>query len=155
MINRLLRTSHITPLRNKLTPGLHQLLRLLSTDLVLRRTRQRNIDFPDMHPRSRAIGLVLEFILVVSALGELGELFALDFEVGDDVDEVGRDAFLVGGDEGALAVGDGDDGGAKFHCFERGVLGDIAGAGDGDAFALEGLFASGGVLDHVLDVCVP
>lgn len=104
-----------------------------------------------MHPRACALD-VLELVLVLGALAELGERLALDLEVGDVVDELGRDALVVGGDDGALGVGEGDDGGAELDGFEGGILGDVAGAGDGDSLALEGLLAGGGVLDHVLDV---
>lgn len=65
---------------------------------------------------------------------------------------LGLDAFVVCGHDGAFAVGEGEDGCAELDGFERCVLGYVAGAGDGDAFALEGFFAAGGVLDHVLYV---
>lgn len=97
----------------------------------------------------------LELAAVLGAVGELGELLALELDVGNDVDELGVDSLVVGGDQGTLGVGERDDGSAELDDLEGGVLGNVTGTGDGDALAGEGLLSARGVLDHVLDVlCV-
>jgi uncharacterized protein YbjT (DUF2867 family) len=105
-----------------------------------------------VHPRALALEVV-ELVLVLGAVGQLGQLLAAHLEVRDVVDDVGVEARVAVGDERALAVGEGHDDAAELDDFEGRVLRDVAGAGDGDALALEGLLATGGVLDHVLDVC--
>jgi len=95
---------------------------------------------------------VLQLAAVLGAGAELGESLALELEVGNDVDDLGGESLVAGGDDGALGVGEGDDGTAELDDLEGGVLSDVAGTGDGDTLAREGLLAAGGVLDHVLDV---
>lgn len=150
-VDGLLGAAHVGALGDELAACLDKVLGLVAGDLVLGRRGEGDVDLTGVHPGALTSDVV-ELVLVLGALGKLGELLAADLEVGDVVDEIGRDAGLVGGDEGTLAVGEGDDGAAKLDDLESGVLGDVAGAGDGDALALEGLLAAGGVLDHVLDV---
>ena len=106
-----------------------------------------------MFPRPFAID-VLEFVLEALGGSELAELLAVDLELGDGGDLVGGVAGVAGRNEAPFAVGEGDDGGAELDGFERGVLGDVARTGDGDAFAFEGLLPRAGVFDHVFDVLV-
>lgn len=150
-VDRLLRAAHVAALGDELAAGVDERLGLLAGNLVLSRGGEGDVDLAAVHPGARA-GDVVELVLVLGAVGELGELLAAHLQVGDVVDEVGSDASGVGGDQGALAVGEGDDGAAQLDHLERGVLRHVAGAGDGHALALEGLGAAGGVLDHVLDV---
>ena len=117
----------------------------------MRGAGQSDVDFADVRPWSGAVD-VFDFILKGAGAGDFGEGFTLNFEVGHESDFFGGDAIGTGGDDGAFAVGEGDYGGAEFNGFESGVLGDVAGAGDGDFLAFEGLFAFGDVLDHVVDV---
>ena len=62
------------------------------------------------------------------------------------------DSLVRSGNDGTFAIGKGDYGCAEFDGFEGGVLGYVAGAGDGDLFARERLFAVRGILDHVLNI---
>lgn len=84
---------------------------------------------------------VPELILVLRTLAQRRQRLSLHLQVGNVVNKFGGDALLIGGDDAALGVGEGDDGGAELDGFEGGVLGDVAGAGDGDSLAMEGLLA--------------
>ena len=95
---------------------------------------------------------VLEFVFVFVIRGEFRELFAGDFERGDVVDFFRGDSLFGGGDDGAFAVGEGDDGCAELNGFEGDVLGYIARTRDGHLFARERFFATRGILDHMLNV---
>lgn len=150
-IDGVLCAAHVASFRYKFASLRDQSFRLFTADLILCRARQGYIDLLNMLPWPLSLD-VLEFVLVAVGGHELGELFALHLEVGDVGDVFGGDALIGGGDYGAFAVGEGDDGGAEFNSFERGVLGYIAGAGDGYLFAFEGFGAAGGVLDHVVHV---
>jgi len=150
-IDGLLCAAHVGALGDELAAGVDERLGLLAGDLVLGGRGQGDVDLAGVHPRALAFEVV-ELVLVLGVLGQLGQLLAVDLQVGDVVDDLGVEAGVAGGDEGALAVGERDDGAAELDDLEGGVLGDVAGAGDGDALALEGLLAAGGVLDHVLDV---
>lgn len=150
-VDRLLGAAHVGALGDELAAGGHEGLGLLFGHLVLGGGGEGDVDLADVHPGAGALDVV-ELVLVLGAVGELGQLLAVHLQVGDVVDEVGGDALVGGGDKSALAVGERDDGAAELDDLEGGVLGDVAGAGDGDALALERLLAAGGVLDHVLDV---
>jgi hypothetical protein len=149
--NGLLCAAHVGALGDELAARLDKRLGLVARDLVLGGRGQGDVDLAGVHPRALACEVV-ELVLVLVLLGELGQLLAVDLKVGDVVDDVGVEAGVAGGDERALAVRERDDGAAELDDLQRGVLGDVTGAGDGDALALEGLLTARGVLDHVLNV---
>ena len=152
-VDGFLRTSHVASLCDKSGSGLNQRLGFIRRDLILGCRWQGDVEFPDMFPRPLAID-VLEFVLETLGRSELAELLAVDLELGDGGNLVGGEAGVAGRDEASFAVGEGDDGCAKVDGFERGVLGDVTGARDGDAFASEGLLARASMFDHVFDVLV-
>ena len=143
--------AHVASLGDELSASVDERFCLVARDLVLCRARESDIDFAAVGPGPGALD-VLEFVLVGIGRGELGQLFAVDFQLGDVGDVFGGDSLLGGGDDGAFAVGEGNNGCSKLNGFQGGVLGDVAGARYGDAFAFEGLFSARGVLNHVLDV---
>jgi hypothetical protein len=151
-VNSLLCAAHVGALGDELAASIDERLGLVAGDLVLGGRRKGDVDLTGVHPGTLALEVV-ELVLVLGVVGQLGELLAVDLEVGDVVDDVGVEAGFVGGDESSLAVGEGDDDAAELDDLEGGVLGHVSRAGDGDALALEGLLTTGGVLDHVLDVC--
>lgn len=152
-VNRVLGGTHVGALGDELAACSDQGLGLVAGDLVLGGGGEGDVDAAgDVGPGAGA-GDVLE--LGGEGLGgrKLGDLLAVDLDGGDGVDLLGGEgALLAVEDEGTLRVGQGDDGTAELDDLEGGVLGDVAGAGDGDALAGEGLLTAGGVLDHVLGV---
>ncbi len=148
------RAAHVAPFRDEFRARLDQRLGLVAGDLVLRRGREGDVDLADVGPGPGAVD-VLELALEVVRLGQLGQRFPLHLQLRDQSDLVGRHALFARGDQRAFAVREGDDGAAEFDDLECGVLGDVAGSGDGDSLALEGFFAPRGVLDHVVDVLWP
>ena len=152
-LDGLLRAAHVAALGDELGARGDEGGGLVGGDLVLRRGREGDVDLADVRPGSGAVD-VLELAVEALRAGDLADGLALDLQRGDRVDLLRGDALGAGGDEAAFAVGERDDGRAELDGFEGRVLGDVAGAGDGDALALEGLLAAGGVLDHVLDVLV-
>lgn len=81
--------------------------------------------------------MILKFIFEFVIGGEFCELFASDFEFGNVVDLLWGDAGIGGSDNGALAVGEGDDGCAEFDGFKGGVLSYVSGAGYCDFLPLK------------------
>lgn len=75
-------------------------------------------------------GIVFVF-LVGSKGGEGLERSTLQFKLTDALDNVFCES-TIGGDEGTLRVGEGDDGSSELDDFEGGELGDVSRAGDGD-----------------------
>lgn len=152
-IDGVLGGTHVGALGDELAAGGDQGLGLVAGDLVLGGGGEGDVDAAgDVGPGAGA-GDVLELGGEGSGGSELGDLLALDLDGGDGVDLLGGEgALLAVEDKGTLAVGEGDDGTAELDDLEGGVLGDVAGAGNGDALAGEGLLTTGGVLDHVLGV---
>ncbi len=72
--------------------------------------------------------------------------------MGDVGDVLGGDSAFTGGDYRAFTIRERDDGCAELDRFQGSVLGDVAGARDSDALALERFFTARGILDHVLNV---
>ena len=147
------RGTHVGSLGEEAASGGDEVLGLLLVDLVLGRGRKGDVDLAAVGPGART-GEVLEARGEggVLSLVQLGEVAAGELDVGDELDVGLGEALLAGGDESALGVGERDDGSAELDDLEGGVLGDVAGAGDGDALAREGLLAAGCVADHVRDV---
>lgn len=152
-IDGILGGTHVGTLGEELAAGGDQGLGLVTRDLVLGRGGKGNVDAADDVGPGAGAGDVLELGGESGLVDELGDLLAINLDGGDGVDLLGSEAALLAvEDQGALAVGQRDDGATELDDFESGVLGNVAGAGDGDALALEGLLAAGDVLDHVLDV---
>lgn len=79
--------------------------------------RTRDVDLIEERPRPLTLDvLVLGLVRVQGA--------ALGLESLDVKDLLGSEAVL--GDDGAFRIGEGQDGRAELHGFERGVLGDVA-----------------------------
>jgi len=150
-VNGFLGAAHVAALGNELGAGLDERLGLVVRNLVLGRRGKGNVDISAVLPWTGTLD-PLELASVLGAVGELRELLALKLKVGDDVDELGVDTLVVGGNQGTLAVGEGDDGTAKLDNLERSVLGNVSRTRESDALAGEGLLAARGVLDHVLDI---
>ena len=143
-VNGLLCAAHVRTLGDDEAASVDEGLGFLLADFVLGRRGERNVDLAGMDPGTGSLDVFeLAFGL------EVGQGAALDLESGNLVDLSGGEAFTFG-DEGALRVGEGDDGGAELHALEGGVLGDVAGSRNGDALAGES--AAAGVLEHVVDV---
>ena len=149
--NSLLRATHVTSLGDKLCASFNQRLALLAGNLILRRARQCHINLADIRPRPCTLD-VFDLALVTVRIGKLCQLLSLHFQIGNVRNLVGADAFLAFGNDGAFAVGEGDDCGAKFDGFQGSILGDVPRTRYGDAFAFKCLFAAGCILDHVIDV---
>lgn len=143
--------AHVGALGDELAAGVDQGLSLLAGDLVLGGGGEGDVDLADVDPGAGTLD-VLE--LGGKGLGgsDLGQLLAVDLELGDDLDLGGGEAALAVDNQGALAVGQGDDGTAELDDLESSELSDVTGTGDGDALAGKGLGALGGILDHVVDV---
>ena len=152
-IDSLLCGTHVGALGDELAAGGDQSLGLVAGDLVLGSGGESDVDAAnDVGPGAGA-GDVLELGAEGSLGSELGDLLTLNLDGGDGVDLLGSErALLAVEDESTLGVGQRDDGTAELDGLQGGVLGDVAGAGDGDALAGEGLLAAGGVLDHVVNV---
>jgi hypothetical protein len=152
-IDGLLGGAHVGAFGDELAAGSNESLGLVTGDLVLGGGGESNVDATgDVGPGAGA-GDVLELGAEGGLGGDLGDLLALDLDLGDSVDLLGGErAFLTVEDEGTLGVREGDDGAAELNDLQGSVLGDVTGAGDGDALAGEGLLAAGGMLDHVVDV---
>lgn len=152
-IDGVLGGAHVGAFGDELAARGNEGLGLLAGDLVLGGGGESDVDAAgDVGPGART-GDVLELGAEGGLGGELGDLLALDLDGGDLVDFLGGEgALLAVKDESTLGIGEGDDGAAQLNDLQGGVLGDVAGAGDGDALAGEGLLAAGGVLDHVLGV---
>lgn len=151
-INSFLGGAHVGALSSELAAGLDQCLGLLARDFILCGTGKSDIDVADVDPWACTVN-VLELVLVLCALRQLGEGLSLDLEIGNVVDDVGSDALALGGNDGTLAVGQGDNSGSELDGLECGVLCDVARPGNGDFLSLERLLATRGVLNHVLNVC--
>ena len=149
--NSLLRTSHVTSLRNELRTSVNQGLSFFARDLVLSRARQGHVNLAHVRPWSCTLD-VFEFSLVAIRVGELRQLLPLYFQIGNIGYIVWTDPFLAFGNYSAFAIGEGDYRGAEFNGFEGSILSDVTGAGNSNTFALEAFFATGGILDHVVDV---
>lgn len=152
-IDSLLGGTHVGALGDELAASGDQSLGLVAGDLVLSGGGEGNVDLADDVGPGAGTGDVLELGAEGSDGGELGDLPTLDLDGGDGVDLLGGErALLTVEDEGTLGVGQGDDGTAELDDLEGSVLGNVAGTGDSDALAGEGLHAARGVLDHVLGV---
>lgn len=151
-INSFLGGAHVGALGSELAAGLDQCLGLLARDFILCGTGKSDIDVADVDPWACTVN-VLELVLVLCTLRQLGEGLSLDLEIGNVVDDLGSDALALGGNNGTLAVGQGDNGGSELDGLECGVLCDVARPGNGDFLSLERLLATRGVLNHVLNVC--
>jgi hypothetical protein len=142
-VDGLLRAAHVGALGDEARAGGDECLGFLLGDFILGRARKGDVHL-DVGPWACALE-VLELWKI-----EGRQCLALDLEVGDGTDVGWGEGLALLGDEGALGVGHGDDGGAELDGLEGSVLGDVAGAGDGDGLASEGSEAS--VLNHVLDI---
>jgi len=150
-INGLLCTTHVGALSNELAASLDKSLSLITGHLVLGRRRERNINLLDERPWAGTL-VILEGVLEAGGGSNLAQLLTVELELGDLLDVLGGNALLAGGDEGAFGIGERENGATEFDDLEGSVLGDVAGAGDDDPLALEGLLAAGCVVDHVVDV---
>ena len=150
-VDGLLGAAHVGALGDELAAVVDEDLGLLAGNLVLGGRGQGNVNLADVGPGA-GVGDVAELVDELGGADDGGELLALDLQVGDGVDLGGGEAGVTDGDQGALAVGQRDDGTAQLDDLESGVLGDVTGAGKRDALAEEGLLAARDVLDHVVDV---
>lgn len=150
-VDGLLGGTHVGTLGDELGTSGDQGLGLLARDLVLGGTGEGDVDLADVDPGAGTLE-VLELGLEGVSGGQLGELLAVNLDLGDLGDLLGSEASLTRGDQSALGVRQGEDGTAELDDLEGSVLGDVARARDGDTLALEGLLAARDVLDHVLDV---
>lgn len=152
-IDSLLGGAHVGALSDELAASGDESLGLVAGDLILGGGGESNIDAAGDVGPGAGTGDVLELRAEGGLGGDLGDLLALNLDLGNGVDLLdGEGALLAVEDEGTLGVGEGDNGAAELDDLKSGVLGDVSGAGDGDALAGEGLLAAGGVLNHVLDV---
>lgn len=152
-IDGLLGGAHVGTLSDELAAGGDESLGLVAGDLVLGGGGESDIDAAGDVGPGTGTGNVLELGAEGSLGGELGDLLALNLDLSNGVDLLGSEgALLAGENESTLGVGERDDGTAELDDLQCSVLGDVAGAGDGDALADEGILASRSVLDHVLDV---
>lgn len=152
-IDGILGGAHVGALGDELAASGDESLGLVAGDLVLGGGGESDINAAGDVGPGTGTGNVLELGAEGGHGGELGDLLALDLDGGNGVDLLdGEGALLTVEDEGTLGVGEGDDGTAELDDLEGGVLGDVSGAGDGNALAGEGLLTTGGVLDHVVDV---
>lgn len=145
-LDGLLSAAHVGALSDELASGSDQCLGLLAGNLVLSRRGEGNVDLANLLPGTGTLD-VLETVVLKSGKG-----LALELELGDGLDVLGVEAGLVGSNEGTLAVGERDDLAAELDNLEGSKLGDVSGSRDGDALAGERFLASGGILDHVLDI---
>lgn len=152
-VDGLLGATHVGTLGDELAASVDEDLGLLAGNFVLGSGGESDVDLADVNPGAGTSN-VLELVGVAegSSTDDAGELLALDLGLSDELDLLGGEATLAVDDEGALAVAQGDDGTAELNDLEGGVLGNVTGTGDGNALALEGLLAVGGVSNHVLDV---
>ena len=128
-------THHVGALSDVAASGLDERLSLLLRNLVLRRTRQRNVDRLDERPWA---GTLVEGVLAVSErCGSHGLALELDGCDGHDILE--GEALAVVGNEGTRRVGQREDLAAQREHLLGGVLRNIAGAGNEDLLPLEGL----------------
>lgn len=152
-IDSLLGGTHVGALSDELAASGNESLGLVAGDLVLGSGGKSDIDAAGDVGPGAGTGNVLELGAEGGLGGDLSDLLALDLDIGNGVDLVGGEgALLAVDDESTLGVGKGDDGTAELDDLKSGVLGDVSGAGDGNALAGEGVLAAGGVLDHVLNV---
>lgn len=150
-VDGVLSGTHVGTFGDELAASVDEGLGFLAGNFVLGSRGESDVDLADVGPGT-GTGDVLELGSESLSAGNLGDLLAVDLDLGDGVDLLGGEATLTVDDQGALAVGEGDDGTAKLDDLESGVLGDVTGTRDGDALAGEGLLAVGSVLDHVLHV---
>lgn len=152
-INSLLGGAHVGALSDELAASGNESLGLVAGDLVLGGGGESDIDAAGDVGPGAGTSDVLELGAEGSLGGDLSDLLALDLDLGNGVDLLdGEGALLAVDDESTLGVGEGDDGTAELDDLKSGVLGNVSGAGDGNALAGEGVLAAGGVLDHVLNV---
>jgi hypothetical protein len=165
-LNRSLGATHVGSLSDESDTGVDESLRLGARDLVLGCAGERNVDGGKVGPRT-----VASDPLEALDVSEVGEVLALELELGDLGDGLDGESLGAGGDEGSLGVGEREDGSSELNDLEGGVLqtksksvsishsvergkathlGDVSGTRDGNELALEVL--STGLGDHVLDV---
>lgn len=138
--------AHVGTLSNELAAGGDKSLGLLLADLVLGGRRESNVDLADVDPGTDTVN-VLEVVLVAV----VGERAAVELELSNGGDILGGDALLASGDERALGVGKRDDLAAELDDLEGSILGDVAGARDGDALVLPAIGHTS-ILEHVADI---
>ena len=146
-----LSASHVGSLGNELASGGNQSLGFLARNLVLGGRRESDINLADVEPGAGALN-VAELLAESLGVDDRRQLLALGLEFGNGVDLLGGEAALAVDDERALAVREGDDRATELDDLESFVLGDVAGARDGDTLASEGFLSVGNVLDHVLNI---
>ncbi len=82
-------------------------------DLVLGSTREGNVNLFNQRPGASAF-VVFESGGKGGSSRKLGEVTTTDFEVLDGGDILGSETLAVGGEKGALRVGEGNDDGTEF-----------------------------------------
>lgn len=150
-INGGLGAAHVGTLGNELASGSNQTLGFLAGDLVLSGRRQSGVDVADVQPWPGTLD-VCELLAEILGVDDGRQLLALGLELGDDVDLLRSEAVLAVDNEGALAVGQGDNRASEFDDLKSFVLRDVAGAGDGDALAGEGFLTAANMFDHMVNV---
>lgn len=139
-VDRFLGRGHVGTLGDVAQAGGDHRLGLVAVDLVLRRRRDRDVDLLDERPRPRAL-----VVLEPARRGEVLEVSALELQVGDLLNELGREALVGLRDERTLRVGKREDDTSELNHLERGVLGNVARSGNERLLALE-VFSRCGLL---------
>ena len=147
LVDGLERGRHVRALADDLDAVLEQRVRVLAVELVLAGARERAVH---RHGPRAAVLVELDALLALRELGELAALHLL--ELLHLVDEVLRHAALHVDPAGA--VGEGDGLGAELDELLRGVLRDVAGAGDRADLALERVALRGEHVRGEVDVSV-
>jgi hypothetical protein len=152
-VDGLLGGAHVGSLGKEAGTGLDDGLGLLLVNLVLGGGGKDDIDLGEVGPGALA-GQVLEAGLQGGVLSfvELGKVATLELDLGDELNVGLGETLLAGGNESTLGVGERDNLSAELDNLQGGVLGDVAGSGNGNELAREGLLSTGSVRDHVGDV---
>ena len=107
-------------------------LGLFSVDLVLGSRRDSDVDLLDESPRTST------FVVLESGRSrEILEVTSLELEVGNFLDEVGRETLFTLGDESTLGIGKRENDTSELDNLESGVLSDVSRSRDEGLLSLE------------------
>ncbi|QFZ29292.1 hypothetical protein EJF18_50526 [Clavispora lusitaniae] len=143
--------AHVGAFRNVDAPSIHQGSSLLTGNLVLGGRRQSHIHLAHMGPRTgafkvldlgRSEGRVL--------FDDSRQVLELDLGLSNGLHSCWSDT--VGENQRALGVGQGHNNSAQLNHLQSSISGHVTRTRDGHTLALESFRASGGLLDHLLDV---
>lgn len=143
--------AHVGTFGDELTPSGNQALGFLARNFVLGGRWKSDVDLANVQPRAGTLD-ICELLVESVAVGDGRQLLALGLQLGDGVDFVGSVAVLAVGNERSLAVGQRDDISTKLDDLEGFILGDVAGARDGNTLSRKRLLSAGNILDHMINV---